>query len=128
MTDQSARRDALVRMNYVARMWQAFADGGVDELAKLVPADAKWQPPGQDTPLRGIDELRTFMEEHSGREMPMPIAYEVHGEDVLVHAEQVIGNGAAGHLWLLYRFEGQRLVEALSFEDEDQARAQLQPG
>jgi hypothetical protein len=57
--------------------------------------------------------------------MPMPTAYEAHHEDVLVHAEQLVSNGTTGHVWLLYRFEGDRLVRALSFDDEAAARAEL---
>ena len=114
-----------MRMNYVARLWQAFADGGVDGIAGLVPPDVKWAPPDQNGVLNGTDELRDFMDEHPERDMPMPVGYEAHHEDVLVHAERVVPAGGTADIWLLYRFDGQRLVEALSFDDEDRARAEL---
>jgi hypothetical protein len=110
-------------MSYVARLWQAFADGGVDELSPLVPTDVQWQPPGEPRTLRGTEELRGFMDAHPERDMPMPIAYEPHPEGVLVHAEHLDPQTGVKHLWLLYRFDGDRLVEALSFDDEAEARA-----
>jgi hypothetical protein len=118
-----ASRAELKRIAYVTRLWQAFADGGVDELSPLVPSDVQWSPPGGPSALRGTEELRSFLDAHPDRDMPMPIAYEPHPEGVLVHAEHLDPQKGMRHLWLLYRFEGDRLVEALSFEDEAEARA-----
>ena len=119
------RRAALKRMNYVVRLWQAFADGGVEGMAPLVPPDVEWSPPDQDGVLHGTAELADFMDRHPERDMPMPVAYEAHHEDVLVHAERLVPTGGTSHVWLLYRFQDQRLVEALSFDDEARARAAL---
>lgn len=124
-SDQDERRLELKRMTYVARLWQAFADGGVDQLAELVPPDVQWRPTDEPSTLRGTEELRAYWNGNPDRDMPMPIAYESHPEGVLVHAERLVPQKGTAHVWLLYRFEGDVLVEALSFADEAEARAGL---
>jgi hypothetical protein len=45
------------------------------------------------------------------------------GDDVLVAAEYGQEDGSARCFWLLYRFDGDRLLEAAGFDDEAQARS-----
>jgi hypothetical protein len=46
---------------------------------------------------------------------------------VLVEAEYRGDDGSGTTVWLLYRFEGERLIEAIGFSTEAQARSYVPP-
>lgn len=115
--------DALGNIRYVRRLWKAFESGGVHAMAQLLPPEVSWRPlEASGRTLRGTQELDEFW---SSREVVMPTLTMFHGEgdDVLAEAEYARSDGSVRTVWLLYRFEGDRLVEAISFTNEAQARS-----
>jgi ketosteroid isomerase-like protein len=115
-------RTGETNIEYVARLWEAFRAGGVDELARHVPDDVEWKPSGSDGRLlRGTRELRDFWSAREA-ELPEPTMFHGRGDDVLVRAE-FPQRLAAQPLWLVYRFDGRRLVQAVVFETEAEAMA-----
>lgn len=120
-------RDELGNIGYVRRLWKAFETGGVPAMAELVPPDVSWRPvEAKGHVLRGTQQLDDFW---SSREYVMPRLrmFHGHGDDVLVEAENPRDDGSVRTLWLLYRFDGDRLVEAIGFVDEEQARSYSMP-
>ena len=119
--------DALGNIGYVKRIWEAFAKGGVAAIADLVDDDVIWRPrAAQGHALRGTRELADF---HSSAKRAMPALrmFRGNGDDVLVEAEYASEDGDVTTVWLLYRFDGQRLVEAIALPDEGQARTYSPP-
>jgi hypothetical protein len=120
----AATGDACGRnISYVGQLWQAFEHGGFLAMAELVPPDVIWRPlAANGRALHGTRELEEFW---SSREMVIPSLRMFHGDgdDVLVSAEYGQDDGSARCVWLLYRFDGDRLLEAIGFEEEAQARS-----
>lgn len=115
--------DPLGNFGYVTRLWRAFESGGVAAMAALIPPDVTWRPTAANgRALRGTDALYEFW---SSRriEMPKLRMFHGHGDDVLLEAEYSRAGGGGRTVWLLYRFEGDRLVEAIGFENEAEARS-----
>jgi hypothetical protein len=113
--------DALGNLGYVRRLWNAFESGGVMKMAELIPPDVTWRPlEAGGRVLRGTDDLSAFW---SSREVEMPTLrmFHGHGDDVLVEAEYGHNNGSERTVWLLYRFHGDRLIEAIGFPDKAEA-------
>lgn len=120
-------RDELGNIGYVSRLWKAFESGGVAAMAELIPPEVSWRPSEADgRVLRGTEELDDFW---SSREVVMPTLrmFQGHGDDVLIEAEYTRDDGSIRTVWLLYRFDGDRLIEAISFPDEAQARSYCAP-
>jgi hypothetical protein len=110
-------------ISYVGQLWRVFKHGGVLAVAELVPPDVIWRPlAANGRALHGTRELEEFW---SSREVVMPSLTMFHGygDDVLVSAEYGQEDGSARCVWLLYLFDGDRLLEAVGFEDESQARS-----
>ena len=119
--------DALGNIGYVRRLWQAFESGGVPEMAELIPSDVTWRPlEACGRSVHGTDDLNAFW---SSREVEMPTIRMFHrnGDDVLVEAEYRPEDGGSRTVWLLYRFRGERLLEAIGFRTEAQARSYSPP-
>ena len=118
---------ALGNMEYVRRLWEAFKSGGVPAMAALVPPDVEWRPSeAGGRALHGTEDLERFW---CSREIVMPTLRMFHGrgDDVLVEAEYERDDGSVRTVWLLYRFNGATLLEAIAFPDEAEARAYLPP-
>lgn len=114
---------ALGNMGYVKRLWDAFERGGVSAMADLVPPDVTWRPlEAGGGVLRGTEHLGEFW---SSREFEMPTIrmFYGQGDDVMVEAEYSGHDQSARTIWLVYRFDGDRLVEAVSFKNQEQARS-----
>jgi hypothetical protein len=108
---------------YVGQLWEAFKRGGVSAMSKLTPPDVIWRPlAASGHTLHGTRELEEFW---SSRDVVMPSLrmFHGHGNDVLVLADYPQEDGTVSSVWLRYRFDGDRLVEAIGFEDETQARS-----
>jgi hypothetical protein len=117
-------RDELGNIGYVRRLWKAFEKGGVSAMAELVPPDVSWRPvEAKGHILRGTQELSDFWSSYGDYVMPRLRMFQGHGDDVLVEAEYPRDDGSVLTVWLLYRFDGDRLVEAIGFADEEQARS-----
>ena len=117
----------LGNIGYIRSLWDAFRSGGVAKMAELVPPDVRWRPlQGAGRSLQGTEDLAAFW---ASREVEMPSLRMFHGEgdDVLVEAEYRRDDGSDTTLWLLYRFQGRRLVEAIGFPSETQARSYSPP-
>jgi hypothetical protein len=54
--------------------------------------------------------------------MPKIRMFHGHRDDVIVEAEYPRPHEGARTIWLLYGFDGERLVEAVAFRDEREAR------
>jgi hypothetical protein len=118
---------ALGNMEYVRLLWEAFKSGGVPAMAALVPPDVEWRPSAAGgRALHGTEDLERFW---CSREIVMPTLMMFHGrgDDVLVEAEYERDDGSVRTVWLLYRFNGATLLEAIAFPDEAEARAYLPP-
>lgn len=116
-------RDHLGNIGYVRRLWKAFESGGASAMADLLPPDVVWRPlEANGRALHGTEELEEFW---SAREAVTPTLrmFHGHGDDVLVEAEYTHDDGSVRTVWSLYRFDGERLIEAISFPDEAQARS-----
>jgi SnoaL-like domain len=119
--------EALGNIGYVRRLWDAFRSGGVAAMAELVPPDVTWRPGQADGRcLQGTEDLAAFW---ASREVEVPSVRMFHGDrdDVLVEAEYRRDGASSTTVWLLYRFQGERLVEAISFPSEEQARSYYRP-
>jgi hypothetical protein len=112
----------LGNIGYVRGLWAAFEAGGVSAMAGLVPPDVRWRPSGAGgRVLRGTAELAEFWACRDA-EVPSPRMFHGRGDDVLVEAERRPDDEHVTTIWLLYRFDGDRLIEAIAFPDEAQAR------
>jgi hypothetical protein len=58
-------------------------------------------------------------------ELPTPRMFHGRGDNVLLQAELPLPDGTVRTMWLLYRFKGTTLIEAVAFEDEAEARSSL---
>jgi ketosteroid isomerase-like protein len=114
-------------MGYIRRLWEAFERGGVSAMADLIPPDVTWRPlEAGGQALRGTEDLDKFW---SSREVVVPTIrmFYGHGDDVLVEAEYPRHDGSHRTVWMLYRFDGERLVEAVAFQNEAEARSWSRP-
>jgi hypothetical protein len=93
-------------------------------MAELVPPDVIWRPlAANGRALHGTREFEKFWSSREAVVMPSPRMFHGDGDDVLVAAEYGQEHGSAPCVWLLYRFDGDRLLEAIGFEEEAQARS-----
>ena len=123
----AAREAGLGNIAYVRALWAAFEAGGVAAMAALVPPDVRWRPLGAGGRVfRGTRELTEFWASRDA-EMPALTMFHGRGDDVLVEAEYGRDDQRRRAIWLLYRFDGDRLVEAIGFSDEAQARGYRPP-
>lgn len=96
-------------------------------MAALVPPDVEWRASeAGGRALHGAEDLERFW---CSREIVMPTLRMFHGrgDDVLVEAEYDRDDRSVRTVWLLYRFNGATLVEAIAFPDEAEARTYLPP-
>ena len=96
-------------------------------MAALVPPDVRWRPhEAGGRALHGTEELERFW---SSREVVVPTRRMFHGQgdDVIVEAEYRNDDTSIRTIWLVFRFEGATLVEAIAFPDEAQARRYRPP-
>lgn len=101
---------------YVRRVWDAFEAGGAPALAELIPEDVVWRPAsGDGQVLLGRRELIRFWAKRD-RPRLSPLEFKAVGEDVLVHREVPGPGDGAKPMWSLYRFDGPRLIEVVSFD------------
>jgi anti-anti-sigma factor len=119
-----ARRDGYGEFNlaYVRRLWRAFEMGGGPAVAELVPDDVEWVPlRGEGRVLRTRAEFSSFW---GSRPHPLPAAREFQavGDNVVARFEASGPSGSPKQIWSLYRFAGHRLIQAISFEQEADAR------
>ena len=80
---------------YVGRLWLEFKAGGVDGLAGLLPDDVR----------------REFFAPLTGQHLELR-AFQLQGDDVLVHAERLGEGGRTEPLWFAFHFDGRRLTGA----------------
>lgn len=115
--------DPLGNIGYIRRLWHAFESGGAAKMAELVPPDVVWRPLAADGRcLQGTEDLAAFWTS-CAFEMPTIRMFNGHRDDVLVEAEYPGDDAGGTTVWLLYRFEGERLIEAIGFSSEAQARS-----
>lgn len=96
-------------------------------MADLVPPDVRWRPHAAGgRALHGTQALDRFW---SSREVAMPTLRMFHGrgDDVIVEAEYQNDDAGVRTMWMVFRFEGARLIEAIGFVDEAQARSYRPP-
>lgn len=109
---------------YVHKLWEAFMRGGAEQFANLVPSDVRWKSLWSDGQvLRGTKELLEFWNSRGSLRITLDTLTAV-GDDVLVTWR--LDEEQPKQIWSLYRFEGRRLVEAVSFDREADAIAALQ--
>lgn len=109
---------------YVSQLWDAYAKGGAERFASLVPDDVEWKSAWSGgRVLHGTDELLEFWRSRPGPKITPSILTAV-GVDVLITWR--LEDGEPKELWSIYRFEGRRLVEAETFEREAEAIAALE--
>jgi hypothetical protein len=124
---QASGEALLGNIACVRGLWAAFEAGGVTAVAALVPPDVRWRPlAGGGRVLHRTCGLTEFWGA-PGTEMPTPRMFHGRGDDVLVEAESRQDDDTVSTIWLLYRFDGDRLVEAIAFPDEAQAHEYLPP-
>ena len=113
----------LGNLTYVRRLWAAFAAGGVSAMAGLAPPDVRWGPLDvRGRPLHGTRQLAEFWD---GRGIEVPSLRMFHhvGDDVVVEAEYGDDGEVERTVWVLFRFHGDRLVEAIAYPDEPELLA-----
>ena len=111
----------LGNIAYIRKLWRAFETGGVSAMAAMTPPDVRWHPSAADgQALHGTRQLTDFWD---GRDLRVPSVRMFHhlGDDVLVEAEYDDNGEPLRTVWLLFRFDGDRLLEAIAFPDEPQA-------
>jgi hypothetical protein len=71
--------------------------------------------------LRSRAEFSSFW---GSRPQPLPAAkeFQVVGDNVIARFDASGNDGSPKQIWSLYRFAGHRLVQAVSFEQEADAR------
>jgi ketosteroid isomerase-like protein len=113
----------------VRRMWEAFADGGLDAVLELADPDVEWSLFGTSGQvLRGHEGLRRYMEEVAARGDEIDAdayTYEAVGENCVICSGHVRFRTASGmtdtQLHWLYRFRDGRLVRFEAFETREAA-------
>jgi ketosteroid isomerase-like protein len=113
----------------VRRLWDAFADGGVDAVLEIADPDVEWSLYGTSGEVvRGHEGLRRYMEAvaERGDEIDASVyTYEAVGDDAVLcsgHVRLRKANGMTDtQLHWLYRFRDGRLTRFEAFETRDQA-------
>lgn len=109
------------RMELVRRLFEVFDRDGVEGVLEIVPDDVVWVPSsGDGRRLVGAEVAEHLQAQASAgvQQDQRLLGIEEHGEDVVVQGSLRFST-ASGHvdeqLYWVYRFEGDRLREALAF-------------
>lgn len=113
----------------VRRMWDAFAEGGVDAVLEIADPDVEWSLFGTSGEvLRGHEGLRRYMTEVAARGDQIDAdvyTYEAVGDDAVICSGHVRFRTPQGmtdtQLHWLYRFSQGRLVRFDAYQTREQA-------
>ncbi len=115
------------RLAFSRRLFDAFEDGGIDAVVRLVPEDVIWEPFGAEHAIETQGGLRDWQDERNRR----VAAYEFEeiGTCVLItgsrREDYPHGGFAESQLAWVYFFDGERLVRAAGYGDEATARSAI---
>lgn len=111
------------KIAYVQGLWEACETGGASALARLVPDGVEWAPwQAGGRRLSGTAALQAFWSNAPWGSIKL-IGFSQVGEHVIVHLCKSLPEEEPVELWSVCRFNGEQLVGAVSFADEDQALA-----
>ncbi len=93
------------------RGYEAFNRGDFDTAVELAHPEIEFVPPGGQSPLRGADALRAWMEPDAFEDQQIePIEFRMHGNRVLVH-QLITARGAGSGIelnlegWAVWTFD-----------------------
>ena len=112
------------------RAYEAFSRADFDTAIEIAHPDVEFVPPGGQSPLRGADALRAWMEPDAIEEQKIePREFRVRGNKVLVD-QHTWGRGAGSgievevDMWVVWTLNDDGLVtrvEAFLVDQENQA-------
>ncbi|MEA2269837.1 MAG: SnoaL-like domain [bacterium] len=122
-------------VEYIRRLWRTLERHGLEAMLELTPADVVWEPLGAGgRPLRTHDELRAYF---------AAMGREGRSQEATFHTFEAVGScvlviGGLRHFdpggfsdsqpsWV-YVFEEGRLVRAVGYDTEAEARAAIAAG
>ena len=119
-------RDKVVA---VRRLWDAFAEGGVDAVLEVCDPDVEWSLFGTDGQVvRGHDGLRNYMNEvaaHGDQIDADAYTYDPVGDDAVMVSGHVRRRTPQGmtdtQLHWVYGFRDDRLVRFDAYQTRDEA-------
>jgi ketosteroid isomerase-like protein len=120
-------------VEFIARMWAAANEGGVEAALELTDPDVEWAPHPAGGQVLSTEELLAFFNQYSDRrELLKATPYSItgHGNKVLASGSFRL-HGEGGRIsefqihWVS-EFEDGRLVRARSFASEQEARRSLE--
>jgi len=119
-------RDKVVA---VRRLWEAFAEGGVDAVLEVCDPDVEWSLFGTDGQVvRGHDGLRNYMNEvaaHGDQIDADAYTYDPVGDDAVMVSGHVRRRTPQGmtdtQLHWIYRFRDDRLVRFDAYQTREEA-------
>jgi ketosteroid isomerase-like protein len=117
-------------VDYVRRLWRAFERQGLEAMLALTPPDVVWEPlRGSGRLLRSHEDLRAHFDEQkrAGRSQEARVyTFEPVGPHVVVSGSlrdvEPHGFRESQPTWV-YFFRGGRLVRAVGYPGEAEARA-----
>ena len=111
------------KIAYVRSLWDAYLTGGPRAMAEIVPDKVDWVPwDAGGQVLRGSREMREFWASR-GESPAQAINFSQVGADVVIELQIPLPRGRHRQLWSVYHFEGDRLVQAITFGDRAAAIA-----
>ena len=119
-------RDKVVA---VRRLWEAFAEGGVDAVLEVCDPDVEWSLFGTDGQVvRGHDGLRNYMDEvaaHGDQIDADAYTYDPVGDDAVMVSGHVRRRTPQSmtdtQLHWIYRFRDDRLVRFDAYQTREEA-------
>jgi hypothetical protein len=119
-------------VDYVRRLWRTMERQGLDAMLALTPPDVLWEPlRAAGRALRSPDELRAYFAEMDREGRPQEASvytFEAVGSCVLVTGQlrdfDAHGFNDSQPAWV-YFFRGDRLVRAVGYETDAEARAAI---
>jgi ketosteroid isomerase-like protein len=125
MPDQDHEINSSLRRTY-----EAFSRGDFDTAIKLAHPEIVFVPPGGQSPLRGADAVRSWMEPEALVDQRIePIEFRINGDKVLVR-QQTLARGAGSGIeidvetWVVWTLDDDGLatrIESFLLHEESEA-------
>jgi len=125
MPDQDQEISSSLRRTY-----EAFSRGDFDAAIKLAHPEIELVPPGGQSPLRGADAVRAWMEPDAFEDQRIvPIEFRINGNKVLVR-QQALARGAGSGIemdfenWAVWTLDDDGLatrIESFLIYEESEA-------
>jgi ketosteroid isomerase-like protein len=125
MSDQDQEIPTSLR-----RIYEAYSRGDFDTAIEMAHPEIELVLPGRQTPLRGVDAVRAWMEPDALEDQRIePIEFRINGEKALVHQRARARGAGSGveldiEMWTVWTLDDDGLVtrlEAFLTHEESEA-------